>query len=299
MTQDGAADLQRWRDPPVYRMLSPGALLSGDHLNKVWRGMAQMPHSTEPGLPMIVKWVEKKERLAAELACCLAARAFRLQVPAGVLILAEKDQLYGLPKRVVEGPADTVLCFGSEFQWPDDTLARPSNSDAASEWVWTRLCHSAQGDTGGVWDELVANEDRHTDNVVFDGVRWWLIDHEKTLTPLAKVMMKFAEAVVRQAVIEHRAPANPIATEMVSRRPADHKMESLPQGLVNLRVRLHWLIEQVLRWKTGLADVDTVFMMTEIYLRSIDLRLPALPMHLHARLNKPVPPALWPGISTP
>lgn len=299
MAQNGAADLQRWRDPPVNRMLSPGTLLSGDHVNKVWRGMTQAPMSTEPGVPMIIKWVEKKERLAAELACALAARALRLQVPAGVLVLAQKDQLHGVPARVSGDDDAAVLCFGSELQWPDDTMAKPMGTDAAREWVWSRLCQSPQGSAGGVWDELVANEDRHTDNVVFDGVRWWLIDHERTLTPLNKLMMKFAESAIRQTVIEHRTPSNPIAVEMVQRRPHDHKMEALPPALVNLRVRLQWLADQAQKWHTGLRDVDTVFMMTEIYLRSIDLRLPALAMHIHDRLAKPTPKALWSQASSP
>lgn len=293
MATDGTAALQRWRDPPVYRMLSPGTLLSGEHLNKVWRGMTQVPMSTEPGIPMIVKWVEKKERLAAELACSLAARAFRIQVPAGVLVLAQKDQLQGLPRRVTGRDQDMVLCFGSEFQWPDDTLARPADTESAREWVWNRLCQSNQGAMGGVWDELVANEDRHTDNVVFDGVRWWLIDHEKTITPLNKLMMKFAESTIRQTVVEHRAPSNPIVAEMVNRRPADHKMEALPQSMLGLRASLQWLADQAQSWHTGIAEVDTVLMMTHIYLRSIDIRLPALALHLHERLAKPAPVALW------
>lgn len=31
MLGNGAEDIQRGRNPPVYRMLSPGILLSGDH----------------------------------------------------------------------------------------------------------------------------------------------------------------------------------------------------------------------------------------------------------------------------
>jgi hypothetical protein len=293
MTTNGALDLQRWRVPPIYRMLSPGTLLSGEYKNKVWRAIAQIPGSTEPGTPMIVKWIEKKENLAAELACALAASALRLRVPTGVLVLAETDMLTGLPKRLTDISQGTVICFGSEFQWPDDTLAKPTDSDQVKDWVWSRLCETSQGSHGGVWDELLANEDRHTENVVFDGKAWWLIDHERSLTPVSSFMMKFAESAVRQAVVQHRAKGNPIASEMLSRHPNTHKMESIPQSLANLRSRLVWLIEQVQKWKTGNSDLDTLFMMTEIYLRSIDLRLPALPMHLHERLKQPATPDLW------
>lgn len=55
-------------------MLSPGTLLLGERTNKVWRGMFQIPYNTEPGIPMIIEWAQKPERLAAELACSLAAR---------------------------------------------------------------------------------------------------------------------------------------------------------------------------------------------------------------------------------
>ncbi len=293
MVKNGAIDLQRWRDPPIYRMLSPGTLLSGEHLNKVWRGMAQKPMNTEPGVPMIIKWVEKKEMLATEMACALAARALRLPVPVGVLVLGEKDQLHGLPIRVTTSEASSVICFGSEFHWPDDTIAIPEDTEAAQEWVWSRLCQSSQGSSGGVWDELIANEDRHHQNVVFDGIRWWFIDHEKTLTPLAKFMMQFAEATVRQTIVELQASSNPIASEMVFRRPTDHGMEALPKSLVNFRSRLRWLIDQATKWKTGVQDLDTIFMMTEFYLRSIDLRLPALSLHLSTRLSKPPIQSLW------
>ena len=178
---DGAADLQRWRAPPIYQMLSGGTLVPGQHQNKVWSGLAQIPGSTEPGTSLIVKWVAKKEILATELACSLAAQALRLQVPRGFLVIAEKDQLPGLPARVTGGAHDKVICFGSELQWQDDTIGRPVGSQAVEEWVWKRLCQTDQGPVGAVWDELVANEDRHYQNVVFDGKRWWLIDHEYSL----------------------------------------------------------------------------------------------------------------------
>ncbi|GEM_PF-1335303 len=297
MTTSTAADLQRWRAPPIYRLLSTSTLLEGEHLNKVWRGMAQVPGSTEPALPVIVKWTDKKEVIAAELACSLAARAFKLQVPAGVIVLAEKGDLPGLPLRVKGANTDLVICFGSELQWPDDTFARPSKSDAAEEWIWQRICDTAQGPAGGVWDELVANEDRHCQNVVFDGHRWWLIDHEHTLPAVAKVMRRFAEQVARQAVIEHAASKNALAAEVARRRPNDHQMENLPEVWTRARGRLQWLADQAQHWHTGWGHVDTILMMTHVYLRSIDLRLPALALHLERRLMKPEKASLWSSYS--
>lgn len=296
---DGAADLQRWRSPPVLRLLSTGTLLKGNHQNKVWRGMAQLPGSTEPGLPMVIKWVPKNEVLAAELACALAARALKLQVPPGALVLAEKVDLPDLPRRVTGATTDWVICYGSELQWPDDTVARPSQAPAVEEWTWQRLCDTPQGPAGGVWDELVANDDRHCENVVFDGSRWWLIDHEYSLPGVAKIMKRFAEQVARQSVVDEHAKVNILAQEVLRRRPNDHKMDTLPGSWQQFRQRLQWLADQAQHWQTGLAPVDTILMMTHIYLRSIDLRLPALALHLQQRLARPDPASLWNSPSPP
>ena len=298
-TPSGAADLQRWRAPPVYRLLSPGSLLEGNHQHKVWRGIAQTPGSHEPGMPLVFKWSAKPAVLAAELACALAARALRLQVPVGVLVLAQKDQLPGLPARVRGKETDVVICFGSELQWPDDTLARPTGEEAAAEWTWQKLCDTPQGPAGGVWDELVANDDRHSNNAVFDGNRWWLIDHEFAIAPLAKVMTRFAEQVTRQSVIEHRAPVNILADQVLQRRRNDHKMEQLPAAWSTLRNRLQWIITQAQQWRTPHEQLNTVLMMTEIYLRSIDLRLPALALHLQRRMRIPESTALWTSSNSP
>ncbi|MGJ7490205.1 hypothetical protein [Variovorax sp. ZT4R33] len=299
MSTSGAADLQRWRPPPVHRVLSTGLLLEGSHLNKVWRGMVQRFGTTEAAVPHILKWTDKKEVLAAELACSLAGKALKLQVPAGVLALAEKGDLPGLPNRVRGASTDLVMCFASELQWPDDAFARPVHSDAAEERIWQQLCDTPQGPSGAVWDELVANEDRHCENVVFDGHRWWLIDHEHTLPSVAKVMKRFAEHVIRQSLIDHVAKENVLAAEVVRRRSKDHQMNTLPPAWASLRVRLQWLADQAQNWHTGMDQVDTVLMMTHVYLRSIDLRLPALAMHLQKRLEQPEKVSLWTSYSKP
>lgn len=289
---DGAADLQRWRVPPVYQMLSGGTALSGLHQNKVWRGLAQVPGNTEPGISLCVKWVRQKEVLATELACALAAQALRLHVPRGLLVIADRDQLAGLPARIETIEDGRVLCFGSELQWPDDTLARPVGRDAVEEWVWRRLCETPQGPAGAVWDELIANEDRHFENVVFDGSRWWLIDHEFTLQPVAKAMKRFADPKVREGIIEYRPSGNMLAYEVLSRR-RDHNMQAVPQTFNSSKQRLQWMVGQAQKWRTGLPSVDTVLMMAWYYLSSIELRLPALPLHLDGRLRNPTKPLTW------
>lgn len=287
------ADLHRWQAPPVWRLLSHGTHFAGRHSNTTWRGLAQLHDSHEPGLPVIVKVMPNNETLAAELACALAAKALRLQVPDGVLVLAEKDQLPGLPRRYTGAGTDRVLCFGSAYQFPDDTTVRPTNEAAVEEWVWQQLCGSKQGPAGGVWDELVANNDRHCDNVVFDGARWWLIDHEHTLPPVAKVMKRFAQTVARQTVLNYQSPENTLAKEMHVRRPNNHGMLDLPATFAPLKQRITWLAEQAQSWVTGIKEIDTVLIYTHIYLRAIELRMAPLALHLASRLAQPEGDSLW------
>lgn len=293
MAKTGATDLERWRQPPVYAILSTGELLQGNHQNKVWRAMAQRPGSTEPAVPMIVKWTSKHTILAAELACALAAHALKIAVPGGALVVAHKSDLPGLPNKAQTNTSDMVLCYGSELQWPDDTSARPQNADAAEEWIWRKLCETPTGPAGGAWDELVANDDRHCDNVIYDGHRWWLIDHEFSMPSVARVMKKFAESMSRQTVIDEQAKENTLAAEVLRRRPHDHKMETLPATWAPLRVRLRWIADQAQNWHSGTPEIENILSMTHLYLRSIDLRLPALAIHLQKRMARPEAKSLW------
>jgi hypothetical protein len=280
-------------------MVSGGLLLPGRHENKVWRGLAQYHNNTEPGVSLCIKWVPRKEVLATELACSLAAQALKLQVPRGSLVLAQRDQLPGLPARATGAMGDKVLCFGSELQWPDDTLARPVGLEAVEDWVWRRLCDTPQGPIGAVWDELVANEDRHFENVVFDGNRWWLIDHEFTLQPVAKAMKRFTDSSVRAGVIDYHPLENTLVHEVVT-RCHDHKIQAIPQSLNSYKQRLLWMVGQARQWTestTGISELDTVLLMTWYYLSSIELRLPALPLHLGKRLQNPTQRLEWPSSS--
>jgi hypothetical protein len=144
---------------------------------------------------------------------------------------------------------------------------------------------------------LVANEDRHYQNVVFDGHRWWLIDHEFALGPVAKVMKRFTEQGSRQAIADYVSKNNQLAYEVMTRRP-DHKMSAVPPSLESLRHRLNWVTLQARQWVTGVPEIDTVLIMTHIYLSSIELRLPALSLHLSRRMQHPEKSLLWTSPNT-
>jgi hypothetical protein len=286
----GAADLEVWREAPVWELSSAGLLLHGNHQNKVWRGLAHPLGDTVAGTPMIVKWMASSVAIATELACALAAQALKLPIPPGRLVLADADQLNGLPARF-EGKR--VLCFGSQLQWPDDLAAFAHSDEAVEELIWNRLCDLPEGPSGAAWDELVANDDRHHENVLFDGRRWWLFDHEKALEPISRVMKRFAQQAARQQVIDHRSKRNQLATQLQQRRPNDHRINDQPAGLLAARRRLQWLADTSRTWRVGDDTIDGTLSITEVVLRSIELRLPALAQDLQARLAQPQGATLW------
>lgn len=294
MGRPSSDPLEIWRSPPIYELSSAGRLLEGSHTHKVWRSMTHPFGSVDVGRPMMVKWLSDKQvPLAIELACSMAAQALRLSVPAGAVVICAADQLPGLPRRFAEA-GGYILCFGSALQFPDDSLARMIRDDSSvAEYTWRELCASPQGPSGAAWDELTANRDRHHENVVFDGANWWLIDHEHTLEPIAQVFRRWTQASARQAVLEYQASSNRLSAELVRRRPNDHGLDKQAKSLQALRVRLAWMADQVRNWRTGHARLDGVFEITEVVLRSLDSRLPALPLYVQRRLSMPIASSLW------
>jgi hypothetical protein len=286
--------LEVWREPPLFEVSASGSLLQGDHTHKVWRCMTHRFNSVDVGSPMLVKWMSSGQvPLAIELACSMAAQALNLSVPPGALVLCDVDQLTGLPKRISD-TVRQVLCFGSAFQFRDDSFARVRGNDASvAEMTWRELCASPQGLGGAAWDELAANADRHHENVVFDGNRWWLIDHERSLQPINKVFKRWAQATARQAMIDHQSGSNRLAVELVRRRPNDHGLDRQARSLLSAKTRITWMADQARLWKTGRSQVDGIFEVTEVVLRSFELRLPALPLYIQKRLDVPPSDPLW------
>lgn len=283
---------------PVARLTSSGIPIKAGQTHKVWRGLVQVEGCTEPSEPVALKWMSSTIKVALELACSLAANEMKLPVPRGVVVLAPRDQLPGLPAAAKPLPGtDDMLCFGSAFHFPDDTAARLLNDDAAvEEYTWRRLCDSRHAASSAAWDELAANADRHTGNLVFDGDRYWLIDHELALEPINRLMRRFAQTVARQQLLEHRARENAIAQQLAHRRASDHGMLSQANRLARAEKQLKLLADSVRDWRTGQTAVDAVWPMTEVALRSIALRLPALAHLLSLRLGRPDAESLW---STP
>lgn len=285
--------------PPLARLNSGGLPINAGQVHKVWRGLVQVPGSMEPGIPVALKWMAGAHKLPIELACALAGAELSLPVPSGVVVLATRDQLPGLPAaaRPVPG-SDDYLCYGSMHQWPDDSSARLLDDEAAAEHTWRQLCATQSAAPGAAWDELAANADRHVGNLIFDGSKYWFIDHELALEPMAKVMRTWAVQAARQRVIEHRARVNTVADELSRRRPNDHGILAQPARFARAQARINLVADQVRNWSTGHAQVDAVWQLTEVVLRGIATRLPPLALMLNQRLQVPDPKALWSSSST-
>jgi len=287
-------DLDDPKVPPLARLVSTGIPIDKGQVHKAWRGLVQVPGSTEPGVPVALKWLPGQSKLPIELACALAAHQLGLPVPRGVVVLASRDQVPGLPAGAKPLPgSDDVICYGGVHQWPDDSTARLLDEDGAAEYTWRQLCQGGSAAPGAAWDELTANPDRHVNNLLFDGVRYWFIDHEQALEPMAQLMRRWAAVVVRQTVLEHQAKVNEVAMQLVRRRPHDHGILAQPPHFNRAARRIEVLANAVREWSSGHKYVDEVWPLTEVVLRGISTRLPALADMLTRRLLIPQPRSLW------
>lgn len=286
--------------PPIARLNSGGLPIDAGQVHRVWRGQVQVPGCTEPSVPVALKWMTGQVKLPIELACAMAAAELQLPVPRGVVVLADRDQLPGLPASARPAPGGTdFICFGSLHQWPDDSITRLMDDDAAEEYVWQQLCNRPVAARGAAWDELAANPDRHVRNFIFDGKDYWFIDHEAALEPIAKVMRQWAVQSVRQGVLDYRARKNVVAAQLQQRRPRDHGLHEQSASLAKAQRRVEVVADRVREWQTGRSPLDSMWPLVEVALRGIALRLPALPLMVHERLQLPDKTLLWNSSSSP
>lgn len=280
--------------PPLARLNSGGLPVFAGQVHKVWRGQVQVPGCTEPSVPVALKWMSGQVKLSIELACSIAGSELHVRIPHGVVVLAERDQLPGLPSTARPlGNGKDFLCFGSLHQWPDDSATRMMDDEAAEEYVWQQLCRQPAAANGAVWDELAANPDRHVRNFIFDGKDYWFIDHEAALEPISKVMKQWAVQAARQSVIDFRAKKNLLALQLQQRKPKDHGMEQHSNALVRAQRRLEVVADRIREWRTGSSHVDVLWPLVEVTVRGIALRLPALPLMVHERLQTPEKKLIW------
>lgn len=284
--------------PPLYYLSTTATLKNGNHANAVWHGF--LAHESAPGevMPAIVKALECEVGLAVELACALAGRALQLPVPAPGLVLAERAMLPGLPARF---KGSTLLLIASHYQHPDALMTEVlANNPDAEEVIWSRMCSTPTGTAGAVWDELVANADRHCENVLYDGASWWLFDHDLALPTAKEYVLTHLQQAARLSAIAFTATANQLAHEMLERRPKDHGLIDLSARLRGRDKALVAIAHYAAAWHHSDPKIHRVLELTGKVLGLIHLRLPALAQHVAARCNTtPDTPLLWSSPTPP
>ncbi|MCM2544876.1 hypothetical protein ACVCIC_25260 [Burkholderia glumae] len=278
--------------PPIYRLLSVPEKIYGKHVNHVWKGLAGIPGANEPGIPVVVKYLPNAAQLDIELACGLASQVLKLPVPAPGLVIAEAADLPECPSSL---QGQKIVLFGSLFQTTDPIMARHSNEgESGEEHIWSSVCFDDTGRLGATWDELVANPDRHAQNLIFDGVKWWLFDHNLALSPVSKIYEALADPGSHRSVIEHTARVNRLLDQLIKRRPEDHGIEDEAAKFAKQVQRLKILAFEMGRWSVpGGPKISEIVRMAATIVGLIALRLEPLQLYVAQRLKKPSAEALW------
>ncbi|MCO5396951.1 hypothetical protein [Ralstonia soli] len=277
--------------PPIYRLLGVAEKLHGKHLNAAWKGLAGVPGADEPGIPVVVKHLPNAGQIYIELACGLASQVLSLPVPRPALVFADLDDLPSHPVGLTRNP---VLLFGSLFQAEDPFTAQLAHQGGqAAEYIWDQVCGEKAGPAGSAWDELVANPDRHVQNLLFDGTKWWLFDHNLALQPISKLYASIEDSNARTQLVEHTARVNQLLEQVVKRRPVDHGVELEARQLSKHAQRLKILAIEMRKWRVLQGQVSDIVRMAALIVDLIALRLEPLALHIEARLRKPNAEALW------
>lgn len=285
-------DLQSLLDrPPVYRLLNVADRVEGRHLNHVWKGLVGTGYD-EPGLPVFVKLLPSQAQIDIELACGLASQVLKLPVPMPGVVLADPEDLPGLPPRDY-GPE--VILFGSVFQAPDQFLERRKRELQAhgDDYLWNRVCNSDTAPKGAAWDELVANPDRHIDNFLFDGIQWWLFDHNQALQPVASLYAEVVGSNAQDQVVSHVARANQLLEQLRDRHLETSSVESEAETFLKQARKLKVLANGMRSWQVESGRISQIFQMAALIVDLIALRLEPLSLYIAQRLERPDAESLW------
>lgn len=281
--------------PPVYHLAGTAqARGCGEYSHDTWYARVVPMNPGMHSLPMIVKRIPSPVVAAVEIACGLAARELRLNVPLPGLVVAERDDLPELEEDV---PGQRFLLVGSHYQQPDALFAEVvAGHPAAEELIWERVCSTLIARQGAAWDELIANPDRHSENLLFDGSTWWLFDHDQALAPAKHYTADAGDAQRRMQALAHNAVENQLAEQLRQRLRDDIRaiLEQSRKLEAGTR-RLHALALQSRAWTHPESEIQHLLQLVSLILGLIHLRLPALAEKLHHRLGQPIVghPDLW------
>jgi hypothetical protein len=134
--------------------------------NPSWRATVR---TIEGDLSVFIKrpTSHSDREIMVEIACALLGRAINLPIPRPLLIQDRELDM---------------LLFGCELLPHPDLTQYLLNNQLADDWLvdWLELPKAS------AFDEWIGNEDRNSDNLLTDGVDFWLIDHGLALYQLLK-----------------------------------------------------------------------------------------------------------------
>lgn len=138
----------------------------------------------------------------------------------------------------------------------------------------------------------MANPDRHAQNLLFDGVKWWLFDHNLALQPLSDLYTSIGEASAQRKVVDHIARVNQILSQLKIRHSGNEDILKEADRLAKQAKKLTLLAIEMRKWKLD-ARIAPIMMIAATIVDLIALRLKPLGMYLEQRLETPTANNLW------
>lgn len=280
--------------PPIFSLSATANIIGydDDHRNPVWRGFVSLPNPNSTGIAMAIKYLGVSSiKTSIELACGLVAFALKLPVPRPALVYCEREDLPELPNEVI---GQTILLFGSQFQYADNFWTQSvAKSASAADQIWNKICSLPLGSRGAAWDELIANPDRNHNNLIFDGSKWWLFDHDKAIQSDTATKSDANRISMTRDFTEFVVKTNLLAIEMIKRRPNDHNLEIQSKDFDKHKQRLQALSHLTSKWTDADPRINGILVDTNLFINMISNRLPALANHLIQRIGARNGDSLW------
>lgn len=147
--------------------LSRGSKLVGGSSNPVYAGLVS---TAQAGFVHSHVKLLDESAFFVESVCALVLKRTNIPAPEPIWVKVNKAVLNKRDPWPFEG-FDSMLCFGTHTIPAARTLRRSPNEDEQKLLKWDASSHA------GVFDEVMANDDRQANNILTDGKSYWLIDH--------------------------------------------------------------------------------------------------------------------------
>lgn len=166
----------------VLATLLPGAeLLEDNSKNPVWKAPVKtMDQKTEF---VYLKLLEPR-RIFAEAICAIIGRQIGLPIPEPILVNLPEHLMFDLVGEKNEG---NKVCIGFGSKDADYPSLNRVLNIKDDELIWAKLRAHTKSLEAAIFDEWIANSDRHWGNLLYDGGDEFIfIDHDLALPDQAK-----------------------------------------------------------------------------------------------------------------